>query len=493
LAKYIKEATKKRFLSIEPAEIKEYYPLSSAQKRMYVLQQMKSENNIQYNIPSAMIIKGKPDKTLFENAFHELIKRHEALRTSFQVRGEEAVQVILNQVDFKIEYIDASNNDVKSKIRQFFRPFKLDNAPLFRVGMIRLPGEDRLFLLDVHHIISDAVSMSILVLEFSRLYQGETLPGLKLQFKDFSQWQVSEKQKHGILKQETHWLKKFTGKVPVLNLPTDYPRPKTLSFEGDIISSEVSEELTDRIKKLVSETNSTLFITLLTIFNILLYRYTGQEDIVIGTGVTGRNHADLQHIIGMFVNSLPLRNHLSGKKRFIQLLKEVKENTLNAYENQDYHYEELVWKLGLQRDPGRNPLFDVIFALQNIKISQMEVKGLHLEPYPLGGKISKFDLSVMVSEIENRIGLIYEYRSQLFKKKTIARLNWHFINIMEQVVRNPGIRISEINMIKNHEADHLKQKTGYDQNTGYKENNGKDAVVTRESSSSRKIEAEFNF
>ena len=188
-----------------------------------------------------------------------------------------------------------------------------------------------------------------------------------------------------------------------------------------------------------------------------------------------------------------MRNHLSGKKCFIELLKEVKESTLNAFENRDYHYNELVQKLGYNRDPGRNPLYDVIFALQSIKIFPLEIEGLGLAPYPLSHIISKFDLTVTASEVGNRIELVYEYRSKLFKEETISRMNRHFINIMEQVVINPGIQISEINMIKDQEANHLKQKTGHDQNTGNRENNCKDILVTRESSSSCKIEAEFNF
>lgn len=225
----------------------------------------------------------------------------------------------------------------------------------------------------------------------------------------------------------------------MLDLSTDYPRPAVQSFEGDYISFEADSELAVRLNKLGSDNGATLYMTLLAAYNVLLSRYTGQEDIIVGSPIAGRPHADLQDIIGMFVNTLAMRNHPQGEKTFIEFLKEVKENALKAYDNQDYQFEELVDKLDIRRDMSRNPLFDTMFAIYNVGKAELITSDLSFKPYNKGieGRISKFDITLNAFETEDGIAFELEYCTRLFKKETVERLGAHYINLLEEIAAYP--------------------------------------------------------
>ena len=454
LANYLTRADHSIFSAIEPTPSREYYPVSSAQKRMYILNQLEEAGN-SYNIPGVIEVEGPLEQNRLKEAFQQLIRRHESFRTSFALIDGQPTQRIHPEVDFRIEYLMADEPEVAEVIRRFIRPFDLSKAPLLRVGLIRFKEERHLLVYDMHHIISDGTSMGILMREFARVYNGETLPELRIQYKDFSEWQQKLFYAEAIQKQEAYWLSTFAGEIPVLDLPVDYPRPAVQSFTGDRFGIEIEPALTQQLNVLTAQTGTTMFMLLLAVYTTLLSRYTGQEDIIVGSPIAGRGHADLEKIIGMFVNTLALRNYPEAAKKFRDYLIEVKQNALAAYENQDYQFEELVEKLNLRRDLSRNPLFDTMLALQNMDMSSSEIAGLKFTPYDFKNEISKFDLTIWAVESGPTIQLDIEYCTQLFKKETIERLARHFRNILVRTVRNPDLTLGEIDPLSEAERKQL--------------------------------------
>lgn len=307
--------------------------------------------------------------------------------------------------------------------------------------------EDRYILMyDMHHIISDGVSRKILIDEFFSLYQGKHLEPLRLQYKDFAAWQNELFESEEIKLQEKYWLEKFKGDIPVINLPTDFKRPDIKGFSGNNISFKAGNDLALELKQLALETGTTLYMVLLSAYKVLLSRYSGQEDLIVGSPIAGRPHADLENIIGMFVNMISIRSFPAGDKTFAELLEEVREDCLKAYENQEYQYEELVEKLSVKRDMSRNPLFDVSFTLQNLDIDVIDVEGLKFEPYKFESSVSKFDLTLWCGEAQGDIEFIMEYCTSLFKKETIERMSQDYLRILECIVKDAEIKIKDIKL-----------------------------------------------
>ena len=450
LAEYIKEAYKNIYSGIEAVEEKKYYSVSSAQKRMYILNQMERSSSI-YNIPGVVVIEGKLDREKLEESFRQLVGRHEAFRTYFDTVEGEPVQKVLREAGFKIEYKECNECESEVAVKEFIRPFDLGKAPLIRVGLIKIGERRHILVVDMHHIISDGTSMGIIIKEFTSLYNGESLPELRIQYKDFSEWQNKLFRSEKINKQEEYWLKVFEGEIPVLDMPTDYPRPSIQNFEGDRINFEIGEELTARLKNLSSKIGATLYMTLLGGYNILLSKYSGEEDIVVGTPIAGRPHADLHGIIGMFVNTIAMRNYPEGSKTVEEFLKEVKENSLRAYENQDYQFEELVEKLEIKRDLSRNPLFDVMFVLQNEDLGDLEIEGLKLKPYEYENTTAKFDITLNAAEVGDKVVFSLEYCTKLYKKETIERLGRHYIKLLDGICEKPYGKIVDLEILSEEE------------------------------------------
>lgn len=297
--------------------------------------------------------------------------------------------------------------------------------------------------------------MAILVNEFAVLYAGRQLEPMRIQYKDFAEWQKAFLQSDLLKQQEAYWLGQMAGEVPVLNLPTDYARPTVQSLEGDRLSTVLNRELTAELQKIAQATGSTLYMVLLAAVNILLARYSGQEDILVGSPIAGRPHPDLDKVIGMFVNTLVMRNKPEGSRTFSEFLQEVRFNALKAYENQDYQFEELVDKLDLKRDLGRNPLFDVMFVMQNMDNEQLNLEDLKLIPHQFESKTAKFDLTIFATETAGEMALEFEYSSRLFKRETVARLIGHFANILQSIAGNTGVKLSAIEMLSLAEKDQL--------------------------------------
>ncbi|MCP4156374.1 MAG: non-ribosomal peptide synthetase, partial [bacterium] len=346
-ARIVQEARKEDFYSIERAAAKEYYPLSSAQKRIYILQRMEEEGT-GYNMPTAARLQGKPDKTKLADALRKLVERHDSLRTSFHMINGEPVQKVHRHVEISIEETPGSNSTGTTHtnahhlpytaMQTFIRPFHLSQPPLLRVGLENKTQNTQLLMVDMHHIIADGISQEILLKDFIALYENNPLPDLRLQYTDYAEWQNREKEKETLQNQKTYWLKEFEAEIPVLKLPLDYTRPAVQRFEGKTLEFEIGTAETGQLKKLALNQNVTLYMLLLTLFNTLLSKLSGQENIVVGTPSAGRRHADLEGIIGMFVNTLALKNCTAGNQPFDRILQDVKERTLKAFENQDYQF-----------------------------------------------------------------------------------------------------------------------------------------------------------
>ena len=457
LAEYIDKSEKDIYSSIEPAIEQEYYPVSSAQKRLFFLEQLDDAGTV-YNIPAAVEIEGSLDVKRLEDTFKTLGRRHETLRTSFEIIDGEPVQRIHKDIPFEIEHIDTEGKDTDQVIRDFIRPFNLANAPLFRVGLASISQDKYLLVYDMHHIIADGTSSILLTDEFTRLYNGIDLPELKIQYKDYSVWQNELLKKETLKKQEEYWLERFAGELPVLNMPLDYPRPPVQSFEGKEITFTIEKDLSKRLNNIAAKNGSTLYMLLLAAYNVLLSKYTGQQDIIIGSPVAGRLHADLTQIIGMFVNTLAMRNYPVANKTFNEFLEEVRTNSLQAYENQEYQFEELVEKVQVSRDLGRNPLFDTMFILQNLEGRETEYEGLKFKQYEFENTAAKFDLSLAGVEVSGEVLFSMVYAQKLFHKETIERLSDHFKNILEIIAENPDIRICEIDMLSSEEKETILDK-----------------------------------
>jgi amino acid adenylation domain-containing protein len=509
LSRYIQNTVIETHTIVQALEKKEYYTLSSPQRRLYVLQQMDAKN-LAYNMPGVISLTKMPDIEKLEKAFIQLIERHDSLRTSFHLVEENPVQKIHDKVEFEIQYHEKKEADedeqrtedreqktedrpdayLSSVIRhlssEFIRPFDLTRAPLLRVGLLALPhtpaalrGHPRrgtynsqegimskyLLMVDMHHIISDGISHKILGQDIMALYRGEILPLLRLQYKDFAGWQTSESQKKALKQQEAFWLNVLAREIPLLNLPIDYPRPLVQSFAGDIVNFEISTDHTHALKNLALGSDATLYMLLLTIFNVLLSRLTGQEDIIIGTPVVNRRHSDLEQIIGMFVNTLALRNFPNGEKFFNQFLQEVKLRSLQAFENQEYPFENLVEKVDIKRDTSRNPLFDVLFSLQDFfenkeKINEtvdtaQDSLPIDQNQHPYKNRTAQFDLVLVGVETDDKLVFGFQYCTKLLKKETIQRFAAYFKKIILSLVENPGMKLCRIEMLSEEEKEKL--------------------------------------
>ncbi|MBA4053913.1 MAG: hypothetical protein C0490_04300, partial [Marivirga sp.] len=441
-------------IEIEKAPDLPFYSLSSSQKRLYFLNALDS-TSLSYNMPQVVQIDGELNKEKLEGVVNKLITRHESLRTVIATIDGNPVQKIVDELPFSIEYFELGVFQASDLITEFIRPFDLNEAPLFRIGLIKISDQSHLLLVDIHHIISDGRSQSVLIKDFMALYNNEQLVELSLQYKDYSEWQQRIVHRKQSPDAGEFWKREFKEEVSVLELPTDYLRPQMKSFGGSNRSFLLDKKVTNRLKALGVETGTTMFMMVLSIFNILLSKLSNQEDITIGTSVEGRYQKDLEGIMGMFVNTLVLRNNVKGDLSFRNFLSKVKNRTLLCFENQSYPYEELIGNLQLARNISRNPLFDVMLVFQNFEQAELIIPGLKLTPYDNGHSISKFDLTLEVVESDEELNLNFEYSTELFHEKTIERFIEYFQRIVAEVTKDADKKLSDINILSKAEQNVL--------------------------------------
>jgi phthiocerol/phenolphthiocerol synthesis type-I polyketide synthase E len=442
LAERIANAGESIYSSIRAAEQKEYYPLSSAQKRLYLLWRMRPDN-LFYNIPVTMVAEGPLNRQILDRAFQTLIRRHESLRTSFQIVDEEPVQVIHRQVGFRLKYRQAEER-VKEIVEAFCRPFDLAKPPLFRLEIVQTGAALYLWLFDIHHIVADATGYAVLHKELMRLYRGESLAEVRIQYKDFSVWQGEQRRNGTWQKQEAYWREVFADGIPQLHLAPDFPRPPEPTFAGRMEYLSLDREASSRFIEVASRTGATLFQHLLATLFVLLSKYTGQKDIVVGTSIAGRPHADLQEIVGMFVNMLPLRTLVDENRTYLEFLKGVKQTALAAFENQDMQFERLVDILNLSGGTSANPIFDICFNFENYEQPPFTIEGVKFSYYQYEYKTARFDMLLWANEVKGELSFMLEYSTELFKPSTAAKFLKHLEEIVNQVGVNPQRKIKDL-------------------------------------------------
>ncbi|MCP4156923.1 MAG: amino acid adenylation domain-containing protein [bacterium] len=438
-AAIIEKEEKKKYRGITPAEKREYYPLSSTQKRLYLLQKM--EEGAAYNSTASVLLEGPLDKENLENTFKKLIRRHESFRTTFHMNQGEPVQKITEEVEFAIDHYQLTLEQVHENVTAFIRPFAMEKAPLCRVSLVELEPLKHLLVVDMHHIISDGVSQNVLIKDFMMLYSGEELAPLPINYKDYAQWQTRGEEREEIIKQKKFWMQKYEGEIPVLNIRTDYPRPSMQDFEGDSVQIKVEGELDTKIKKLREQTGATLFMILFAAYNILLMRYSRQQDIVTGTLTAGREHIELENVIGAFINTLPIRSQPYYDETFESYLETVKTGIPEAFANSSYHIEDLIEDLGVKRDTSRNPLYDTMFMLQNMERTELTMEELTIEPYTFMKPMALLDLRWIAVEERNEITIEIEYAAKLFKDSTVNGMGKHYLNLLAEIVEHPQKRL----------------------------------------------------
>jgi acyl transferase domain-containing protein/acyl carrier protein len=447
LAVYIQDAMAETYETIQPVDKQDDYPLSSAQSRLYFLQRFEPSAT-GYNETQLVELEGPVDVERLESAFKGLIQRHESLRTSMTMKGDQPVQRVHDaaEVKFHLEVREAAEDAIESEMEDFVRPFDLEVPVYLRGRLLKLSPQRHILMMDMHHLVTDDVSDKVFVREFTQLYKGESLESLKLQYRDFACWQ-RDRAGSGVMEaQREYWQRQLTGPLQSLDFPTDFPRPKVRDYRGVSIPFVIEREQAAAIKRLASNTGSTLFMTLLAAYNVLLAKFTGAGEILVGTPVAGRLQEELNSVVGMFVNTLVIRSQPDGAKTFLQFLEEVRETALAAFQHQDVPFEEIVADLGVERNQQGNLLFDTMFNMLDRDTDTLTIGELTFKPYRLPWVTAKYDFKMEAYELEGEIHVRLNYCRSLFKSETMERMADSMKRILETIGREPSILISAIDM-----------------------------------------------
>lgn len=435
-------------------------PPSYAQQRLWFIDQLEPGSPL-YNIVSMYRMHGALNVPALEKTVNEIVRRHESLRTTFRNVDGQPVQVIVPHLRLPLEITSVRGSSAEQREAELQRlaheaavqPFDLSRGPLFRPSLLRVDEEDHVLVIVMHHIVGDGWSGSMIAGELAALYEASAqgrpspLPELAIQYADFAVWQRQWMQGEVRQKQVEYWRSQLSGAPPVLELPTDRARPAVLSHRGDVRTHVVPRELVGRLQTLSHAEGATLFMTLLAAFQLLLSRYSGQEDIVVGSTVAGRNHAEIEPLIGFFVNTLAIRTDLSGDPTCRELLARVKKVALDGYTHQEVPFEKLVEELQLERSLSYNPIFQVLFGLQNMPRQAFQASGLRVERSPVHQAMSIFDMSWFAWETDDGVLLRVEYDTDLFEDATIVRALGHYQKLLEGIAAHPDSRISEVPLL----------------------------------------------
>ena len=432
-------------------------PVSYSQQRLWFLDQL-IPNNALYNVPAMVRLKGMLNIDALEQALSAIVKRHEALRTTFRVVAGSPVQSVglesgltINHIDLTDHAAEARQQNVQHLAREEAkRPFDLAAGPLIRATLLRAAADEYVLLLTLHHIICDGWSIGVFIREAASAYESlvrreaPALPVLTVQYPDYSIWQRSRLSDGSLDPQLEWWRSRLWGELPIIEIPADHPRTNNPSFRGARFESTIGAGVLASLKQIGQQNGATLFMTLLSAFKILLARYTDQRDIIVGSPIAGRTRAELENLVGFFVNTLVLRTDLAGDPAFTELLGRVRETTLGAYANQEIPFETLVDAVAPERSRSRNPLFQVAFVLQNAPAPALALPGLSIEVRESDSGTAKFDLTLVAQETERGLSLSFEYSADLFEPSTMQRMAEHLATLLEGIASNANRRISEL-------------------------------------------------
>ena len=452
--------------AILPVSIRQDIPLSWAQERLWFLHHLEGESGA-YTIPFAVRLEGNINVKALSGAIEAIVRRHEVLRTRFEIKDDKPVQVIHPNINITLPVVDLQNVADPWKqveqlaIKEAYKPFDLAREPMLRVNMWQVAQQEYVLLLIIHHIAADGWSIGVLIRELSAHYRAIStgscveLPELSVQYADFTVWQRQWLTNQVLERQLSYWKQELAGAPPLLELPTDRPRPAIQTFQGGIERFQLDASLTSALRQISQESGSTLFMTLLAGFVVLMSRYSGQKDLVVGSPIANRNRKEIEELIGFFVNILPLRFDLSRELTFADLLTQVRQVTQNAYEHQDLPFEILVEELQPERKLNRNPLVQVVFVLQNAPSSGWDLPGLSVEKMPWGLDAARFDLELNFWETQSGLEGFCCYSSDLFDGATIARMMQHFQNLLEAIAANPQQPVALLPLLTQHEHHQL--------------------------------------
>jgi len=444
------------------------FPLSFAQQRLWFFEQL-TPGNFPYHIVAGVRLTGTLDARSLDRSLNELVKRHEVLRTAFKTINGQPVQAIASNLELKILEIDLRSLPETERDREVKRliaaeaklAFDLSQAPLLRAKLLHLSDSNWVLLLSTHHIIFDGWSMGIFIQELATFYQAfstgkpSPLPELSVQYADFASWQRQWLQGEVLETQLAYWKKQLGGNLSVLNLPTDRPRSAVQTFRGAVHEFTIPKAIAEEMTQLSQREKATLFMVLLAAFKTLLYRYTGQEDILVASPIANRNRREIEELIGFFANTLVFRTNLSSNPTFKELLASVREVALGAYNHQDLPFEKLVEILQPERDLSHNPLFQVLFSLRNVRTPQIKLPGVTLSNLEIEQKTAKFDLALGLEEGLEGINGTLEYSQDLFDASTARRIAGHFITLLESIAANPEQRLSNLPILTKPEQQQL--------------------------------------
>ena len=446
----------------------ESIPLSFAQTRLWFLDQLQPLSAF-YNIPLALRLSGQLNIAAIESSINEIIQRHEALRTNFTTQEGQPVQIIASTLNLKLLVVDLlylpeSSREIEAQrlaFEEVNRPFNLERDPLVRGTALQLGETEYILVLTMHHIISDGWSLGIFVRELTELYKAfctgspPVLPLLPVQYADFAVWQRQWLSGEVLKTQLHYWEEQLKNAPNLLQLPADRPRKAIQSFQGGYYSAAFDKELSAELTALSKRSGVTLFMTLVAGFQTLLYRLSGEDDIVVGTPVAGRNRREIEGLIGFFVNTLVLRTNLGGDPSFEELLGRVRKVALQAYTHQDLPFEQLVQTLQPTRDLSYTPLFQVMFVLDDARVPSVKLPELTVSSYAVEIGTAKFDLTLSMENSADGLASVWEYNADLFDKATIARMAGHFQTLLEAIVANPQQKVSSLSLLTEQERHQL--------------------------------------
>ena len=455
LAALIDAAEQTSYLPLKPAPKAEDYPVSSAQQRMWVLMQGMPDSTA-YNIPVAFSIRGRLDKAKLGRTFKALINRHDALRTSFVLKDSELRQIINGSVSFELADMKCAREELDGTLKGLIQPFDLERAPLMRAAVIETGKDEHVLFIDMHHIISDARTMDILLKDAADIYEGNTPQRNEIEYKDYAVWQQDFMESESMAVQRDYWQGALSGELPLLNLHTDRQRPAAQRFEGARVAFNISADITEKLRLFAQQKGATLFMAALAVYNVLLSKYTGQEDIIVGTPVSGRKREEVLDVAGVFLNTIPLRSFPRGELSFTEFFDEVYHNTVAAFTHSEYPLEKIISDLALPRDISRNPLFDTMLVYSKDAF-RFSLEGLECMHYPFDPGIAKLDFTLELYEQDGGLSCQLEYNTRLFRKSTIKRISRHLCRLFEICVNEPNIRLCDVSVLSQEELRQVTQ------------------------------------
>ncbi|UII24645.1 amino acid adenylation domain-containing protein [Fulvivirga maritima] len=438
--------SKKEFLPIPQFPSQSVYKLSSAQERLFYAWHF-DKHSVAYNVPIAFNIKGKFDEIKLRNCFQKIINSNDALRMTFSLLDNNPIFHISKNMYLDIKEHTCEVNEVSKKLKELVVPFDLETGPLFRVSILYVTQHEPVLLLDFHHIIADGISIYKFIEELVLIYEEKSLNESKIGYKDYVLWESQYLSSEEMELDRAYWLDEYLDDIPILDLPTDRGRPKIFSNIGAKLEYELTPDVSSRLRYLARQSNCTLHVFLYTLYTLILSKYSGQNELVVGVPVAGRNHPDLKNLQGMFVNNLAIRTQIPTHCSFKDFLKKQKENLSMGVDHKNYPFTYLVNDLAISRDSSRNPLFDTMFVFQNMGFPNAETSDFTLTRHPFDPGFSKFDISMEVFDYEQSIKYSIEYAKSIFDKETILRFKNHFEIILNRVLDNIEIDISEISML----------------------------------------------